>query len=162
MKRTRPTVNPGVVGALFAAVLPAHEVADHILQRHSDAKLKGERGPVGRRACTNHVASYTLVQVAAAYGVARASGVRLRPGSVLAGAAVSALTHWVVDRREPLRRVAHALGKGEFHDMGKPRDGHDDNPCLGTGALAMDQAWHKGWLLATVLLMARGARVVRR
>ncbi|WP_431881678.1 DUF3307 domain-containing protein [Micromonospora chalcea] len=161
MKRTRPTINPGVVGALFAAVLPAHHAADYLFQRHSDAVNKGEAGAVGRRACTRHVASHTLVQVAAAYGMARATGVRLRPSSVLAGAAVSAITHWVADRREPLRKAAYALGKGEFHDLGKARPGHDDNECVGTGAHFIDQAWHMVWLAPAVTLMARGARMVR-
>lgn len=160
MKRTR-LVDPGVLASIASTVLAAHEVADHIVQRHTDAKHKGDPGPAGRRACTSHVVSYTALQLAAVCGVAWATGVKLRAASVLAGAAVSAGTHWIVDRREPLRRAAYAVGKGEFHDLGRPRDGHDDNPCLGTGALAMDQAWHKGWLLVTSLLMARGAKRVR-
>lgn len=33
-----------------------------------------------------------------------------------------------------------------------------DNPSLGTGAYALDQSWHIGWLFVTALIIAAGAR----
>lgn len=32
-----------------------------------------------------------------------------------------------------------------------------DNPSLGTGAYALDQSWHIGWLFVTALIVAAGA-----
>jgi hypothetical protein len=49
-------------------------------------------------------------------------------------------------------------GKGEFWHLGAPRPGHDDNPCLGTGAYALDQSWHIAWLFISALVIAGGAR----
>ncbi|MER7268917.1 hypothetical protein ABT344_11500 [Micromonospora carbonacea] len=38
--------------------------------------------------------------------------------------------------------------------LGTPRPGHDDNPSLGTGAYALDQSWHIGWLFVAALFCA--------
>ena len=38
--------------------------------------------------------------------------------------------------------------------LGAPRPGHDDNPSLGTGAYALDAAWHHGWEAAAALILA--------
>jgi hypothetical protein len=48
-------------------------------------------------------------------------------------------------------------GKGEFYRLGAPRRGRDDNPTLGTGAYALDQAWHVGWLFISALIITGGA-----
>src|SRR5256885_16927252 len=62
------------------------------------------------------------------------------------GLAVSAVTHYIADRRTPLLRLAEAMqpvtGKADFYRLGAPREGRDDNPSLGTGAYALDQSWH--------------------
>jgi hypothetical protein len=70
--------------------------------------------------------------------------------------AVSAISHYVADRRTPLRRLAGLLdrptGKPAFWSLGLPRPGRDDNPTLGTGAYALDQSWHVGWLLVATMI----------
>ncbi|MEU8511618.1 hypothetical protein AB0C76_08535 [Kitasatospora sp. NPDC048722] len=50
-----------------------------------------------------------------------------------AALALSAVTHYIADRREPLRRLADATGKGRFVRLAD----HGMN-----GAYALDQAWH--------------------
>jgi hypothetical protein len=43
--------------------------------------------------------------------------------------------------------------KHAFWRLGAPRPGRDDNPVLGTGAYALDQAWHTGWLFIAALII---------
>jgi hypothetical protein len=55
--------------------------------------------------------------------------------------------------------LAPRLGKGEFYWMGSPRPGHDDAPHPGTGADALDQSWHVGWLFVAALIATIGPRL---
>jgi hypothetical protein len=64
------------------------------------------------------------------------------------------LTHYWADRRTTLAALATRVGKGEFYALGAPRPGREDNPTIGTGAYALDQAWHWVWLLVAALLTA--------
>jgi hypothetical protein len=143
----------GVAG-VFTALFAAHEVADHWVQTDDQACRKGAPGWPGRRSCAAHVATYTLTGGVALAGLAAVTGWRPRPRSLAVGLAVSAVTHYVADRRTPLRRLAEATGSRKFWQLGAPRPGRDDNPSLGTGAYALDQSWHIGWLYAAALLIA--------
>lgn len=71
--------------------------------------------------------------------------VPLSPSGTAAGLAVSALTHYVVDRREPLRRMAEASGHAPFYAT---------NSGGMNGAYLMDQSWHYGWIFVAALLSA--------
>lgn len=72
-------------------------------------------------------------------------------------------SHYAADRRRPLLSLARWLGatvvpgKDGFWHLGVPRPGRDDNPCLGTGAYALDQSWHIGWLFITALIITGGS-----
>jgi hypothetical protein len=128
----------------FAAVLPAlgagHWAGDYWLQRHADAVAKGLPGRAGRSACLRHVASYTAAQLTALVIAGAVLAVPLGAAHVAAGLALSAATHYFADRREPLRRLAAAIGKGQFWDQG--------------GAAVLDQAWHWTWVFAAALVIA--------
>lgn len=145
-------------GVSFAVVLPAplvaHHVADHWTQTPRQARHKGDRGWPGRRACAGHVASYTVVTTAVTVLVWWLFALPITPAGLLAGQAVSAVTHYVADRRVPLIRLARLVGKAEFAVFGAPRPGRDDNPHLGTGAYALDQSWHWWWLLVAAVCTA--------
>ncbi|WP_030061423.1 MULTISPECIES: hypothetical protein [Streptomyces] len=119
--------------AAYALLRSAADVADHWIQSDHQAATKGGPGTAGRRACAAHVATYVAFQGAALVGGAHPLGLRLRPGRVAAALALSAVTHYVADRREPLRRLADATGKGAFVRL----TDHGMN-----GAYALDQAWH--------------------
>ncbi|MFJ7909835.1 hypothetical protein [Kitasatospora sp. NPDC096204] len=119
--------------AAYALLRSAADVADHWIQTDHQATTKGLPGAAGREACAAHVASYVAVQGAALLGGARLLGIRLRPGPVAAALALSAVTHYVADRREPLRRLADATGKGDFARLAD----HGLN-----GGYLLDQAWH--------------------
>jgi hypothetical protein len=138
--------------AAFASLYAAHQVADHHVQSDRDAQAKGKPGREGQAACARHVASYTATAAAALAFTEKATGAGMRPGRVAAALAVSAVSHYVIDRREPLRRFAEATGHGGFYRLGQPRPGKDDKPCLGTGAYALDQAAHVGFLWLAALI----------
>lgn len=147
------------LGSVFALLFAGHQVGDYWSQTNTQAAAKGGDGWLARRACAAHVATLTLTQVAFLAGGTALSGERLAARRVAAGLAFNAVTHYVIDRRRPLRRLAGLLaftGKPAFHDMGMPRDGHDDNPCLGTGAMALDQALHVACLAVTAGYIAGG------
>lgn len=142
------------LAVVFPALYAAHQVGDHWLQTHHQACTKAQPGAAGRWSCVKHVTTYTLAAVAALLAAAAVTGISLDPVATVAGLTVSAVTHYIADRRAPLRRMAAATGHAEFFDLGAPRPGRDDNPSLGTGAYAMDQAWHVGWLFVAALIMS--------
>lgn len=149
--------------AVYAALSAGHEVGDIWIQRHADARDKGKPGAEGRRACAVHVATYTATQAAALAAVQAATGTRISVRRTALGLAVSALTHYAADRRTPLKKLAEVMqphfGKADFYALGAPRPEHDDNPTLGTGAYALDQAWHTATsVFAAALIIAGGAR----
>jgi hypothetical protein len=146
----------GTLGSVFAALYAAHQVGDHHVQRDSDAQAKGLPGREGHAACLRHVATYTATAVVALAAAAAATGTRPRLGRVAAGLALSAVSHYVIDRRTPLKRFAEATGVAGFYRLGMPRPGRDDNPSLGTGAYALDQSAHVAFLFAAALIIAGG------
>ncbi|MFJ4091218.1 hypothetical protein ACIPYS_06500 [Kitasatospora sp. NPDC089913] len=126
--------------ASYALLRAAADVADHWIQSDHQAATKGQHdhhngqsSAAGRRACAAHVATYTATQAAALLAGTRLLGIRLRPAPAAGALALSAVTHYVADRREPLRRLADATGKGRFVRLAD----HGMN-----GAYALDQAWH--------------------
>jgi len=145
----------------FAVVLPgllvAHDVADHWVQTHHQACTKGLPGGEGRKACAAHVSTYTATTALTVAALKATLGLSLTPRAFLAGQLVSAVTHYWADRRFTLTHLCEAIGKGEYYQLGTPRKGRDDNPTLGTGAYALDQSWHRFWLLVAALITAAGA-----
>jgi len=138
--------------ATFAAVgftlLAAHSVGDHWVQTHRQACTKGAPTQAGRAACAWHVATLTATKAAALLAMELVTGLRLAAVAVLVGLAVDAASHYWADRRTTLARLAEAAGKGDFYRMGEG---------LASGAYALDQSWHIGWLFITALIIAGGA-----
>ncbi|MGC5330673.1 DUF3307 domain-containing protein [Micromonospora sp. DT62] len=140
--------------AVYVALYVAHQVGDHWIQTQHQADCKGQPGWPGRIACAAHVATYTLTALVALLLLVAGTGLRLDPWGVAVGLTISAVSHYVADRRTPLKRIAAALGSARFYALGTPRPGRDDNPSLGTGAYALDQSWHIGWLFIAALFCA--------
>lgn len=139
--------------AAYAALAAAHEVADHWVQVDDQAVRKGNRDRDGALACLEHVATYTATQAVALAAVQRATRMRLSWKRAALGLAVSAATHYIADRQgghwrddQPYGIVRLAAATG--HAGWLQRD-----PNAG---YLMDQAWHKGWILAAALIAAGG------
>ena len=135
---------------LFIALYAGHAVGDHWVQTSHQAGVKGEIGWRGRRACAAHVATYTATQVFFLAAAGIVLHLHVSSSQFWAGLAVSAVTHYFADRRAPLRRLARLLGSEQFYDLGR----NPQRPCLGTGAYALDQSWHIGWLFVAALIMS--------
>jgi hypothetical protein len=131
----------GRLGGAFALLYAAHTIGDHWVQRDSEACTKGQPDNAGRRACATHVASLTATQAVFLTAGALASRERLDPRHVALALAVNAASHYWADRRHPLKKLAEKTGKSAFVNLGDPKAA----PC-GTGAYALDQSWHIGWL----------------
>lgn len=125
---TRRTAYP----AVYALLRIAADVADHWVQSDHQAQHKAKPGLEGHVALAGHVASYTATQAAALLIGNRALGLGLRGRNMAAALALSGATHYLIDRRWPVRRMAEAADKGAFYQLGGP---------LG-GAYLLDQATH--------------------
>ncbi|WTX00935.1 hypothetical protein OG216_46770 (plasmid) [Streptomycetaceae bacterium NBC_01309] len=136
------------MAATYALLRGAADIADHWVQTDAQAVTKsaqGKQASAGRAACGRHVAAYVAVQGLALLAGNRALDLGLSRRRIAAALAISGVTHYAADRREPLKRLAHATGKGNFWDLAPP---------LG-GAYALDQAWHHGAELAAAVVAAR-------
>lgn len=136
---TEPTA---VFAAASAALFAAHQVADHWVQTQHQASSKGTASWSGRLHCAAHVATYTATAAAALLLLWWALDMPLTIAGTAAGLTVSAVTHYIADRRRPLRRMADALGKDS--------DWLDNHG----GMYAMDQSWHYGWLFISAVVIA--------
>lgn len=162
----------GDFAAIAITLYAAHHVGDYWVQRDEDARHKGDAGANGRLHCLHHVLSYLATQTAFLLIVAVTLGLHFSALGVTAGLLTSGVTHYTADRREHglmfwlAKRIP---GKADFLQLGKPRPltiyarqesgeprGPDplDNPSLGTGTWALDQAWHIFWgVFVAALLM---------
>ncbi|GLW00307.1 transcriptional regulator [Streptomyces lavendulae] len=154
-------MHASVFAAVFVALYVAHSVGDHWVQTSRQSADKGKPGWTGRLADTRHVSTLTVTKLVVLLPVALLLDLRLSLAGVAAGLGVDALTHWWADRRSTLARLAEACGLAEFHSLGT--GAHPLHPVtadgkpaahLGTGAYALDQAFHHLWLLVAALIIA--------
>ncbi|TMQ96823.1 DUF3307 domain-containing protein [Actinomadura soli] len=141
-----------VFTCVFIALYVAHQVGDNWIQTRAQACGKGAPGWRGRILCGRHVATLTLAKALVIGLVTAVLALPLNVAAVACALAVDAVSHYWADRRAPLLALAERLGKGEFARLG---DGAA--APAGTGAYALDQSWHVGWLLVTALIACLGA-----
>ncbi|WP_433516488.1 transcriptional regulator [Nonomuraea sp. CA-143628] len=147
--------------AVFCALYAAHQVGDHWMQTHEQACGKGDPSPQGRFACFMHVLSLTVTKMGALLGLQFVTGLPFNNWTLMAGLLLDAATHYWADRSAyhkdrqvtvTLQRLANRLHKGDFYELGERAIAP-----TGTGAYALDQSWHVGWLFITSLIIAAGA-----
>ncbi|AVZ77982.1 hypothetical protein SLUN_38810 (plasmid) [Streptomyces lunaelactis] len=192
--RFRAIEGLALVAALTSVFGEIHPFCDQVVQNSHDASTKGMHGshlvyvndgsPVeenpwrtgkegrtctasayGRRSVTRHVASYTAVQLATTVAVTRTLGYRVPVSALLTGAAINAITHGVIDRRDPLLWLAEKAGKtgyikhatvvrkagGEGTEYPEPVQ---DVSGPGTALMEIDQAVHRAVGVAAALVTA--------
>lgn len=138
----------GNAAATYAAFRAAAHVADHIVQTSHQAAHKADAGAAGHRVMARHVGGYVSTQAVALAAAQLATGMRLRPGRLAAALAVSGATHWLIDRRWPVRKLAELTGSADFYTLGGP---------LG-GGYHMDQALHHACEAVAALVAAGGSK----
>lgn len=150
-----------VFATVFVALYVAHSVGDHWVQSQWQADTKGQPGWTGRLACSRHVLGLTITKLVVLAPVVLVVGLHISALGLVLGLGVDAATHYWADRRVTLARLARACGKAEFYSLGTASHpaypvtaGGRPAATLGTGAYALDQAWHYLWLLITALIIA--------
>ncbi len=154
MTENPPTSAGARFAAVSAALLAAHHVADYWVQTDHQAVNKGRHGDpaedaAGRAACLAHVASYTATTTATVATANRVLGLGIGWPAILAGQAISAVTHYWADRRYTLRGLASRTGKLPFYERGEG---------LAKGSAVLDQSWHIAWLGVAALVTAVAGR----
>jgi len=137
---------PGRFAGVYATLHAAHQLGDHIVQTENQAARKMQ--PDGWGALAGHIGSYHATAAVMLLAANRLLGLRLSPRRVVAGLAVSAATHALLDRRWPVRWINQHTGSPGFGDMQAPLNG----PYL------TDQALHTGCLWLTALIMTTPGR----
>ena len=143
--------------AVFAGLYAAHHIADHWVQHGADACDKQQPGRAGRAACGRHVTTYTITTGLTVTVLDAALNLGLSNRGIAAGQLISAVTHYVVDRGTPLRRIAAHAGSTDFIERVTVVRKPGDEPAVvgpGTGAYSLDQSWHTGWLAVAALATA--------
>lgn len=95
--------------AILGALLAAHDLADHVVQTDHQAATKA----TSWRGMAGHITGYQATQ-AAALAALRPLGVRPSWRRTLAGMAISAGTHALLDRRWPVLRLLELTGSSNF------------------------------------------------
>ncbi|MBV6700261.1 hypothetical protein KV557_24680 [Kitasatospora aureofaciens] len=127
----------------FDGVAVGEETGDRTGQRTMAASTRG------RLAVASHVASYTVVQTAAAVGITRAFGYRIPAPALLVGVAVNAGTHAALDRGAFFLWLAGKVGKGGYieHCQALRLDEEDnlrkEANGPGTAWIELDAALHR-------------------
>jgi len=140
-----------------AALTAMHEVGDHWVQTDRQACTKGAPGWPGRLACAAHVATYTATGALAVTAASRRLRVPMSGGWLAAGLALNAASHYVADRRTPLRQLARLTGRAGYLQHAtvvRRPDGAAQDTGPGTGLFHLDQSWHYGWIFVSALLAA--------
>lgn len=138
----------GDAAAVYAAMRAAAGVGDFWLQTSHQAAHKADAGWKGRMVVARHAASYAATQAVALVAADKLLGMGLKPSRIAAAVAISGITHAVIDRRWPVRKLADVTGKRGFHDMGGP---------LG-GAFHLDQSAHHLMEAVAAVIAARGTK----
>jgi hypothetical protein len=126
-----------------------HVAGDFFVQSSWQAQTKGKPGSYGHLACFEHVVTLTCTKAVVLSFLCGVTGTSLGVLPLVIGVGVDAVSHYVADRRGPMRWIAVRLGKGKFYDLGDPAVA----PC-GTGAFAIDQAWHVLWLFVAAVIVS--------
>jgi Protein of unknown function (DUF3307) len=142
---------PAAFAVLFIALYTGHLVGDHWVQTSREAARKALPGWPGRLMCAEHVATLTITKFLAVAVATLITGIHIAPWALAAALTVDAVSHYWADRRTTLAGLAGRLGKSEFYLLGS------GSGTLGTGAYALDQSWHIGWLFAAALIASIGA-----
>ncbi|HWU08451.1 MAG TPA: hypothetical protein VN520_19075 [Streptomyces sp.] len=190
--RFRAIEGLALVATLTSVFGEIHPLCDQFVQNSHDASTKGMHGShlvyksdgstveadpwrhgkegrtctasaYGRRSVSRHVASYSAVQLASTLAVTRTLGYRVPAAALLTGAAINAITHGIIDRRDPLLWLAEKTGKGGYiqHATVVRKAGGEgteypkavqDVSGPGTALMELDQAAHRAIGVAAALV----------
>jgi Protein of unknown function (DUF3307) len=132
-------------GVALLALLIGHQLGDHIAQTDRQADNKAAKGRAGLRAMAGHLLTYHLTAGAVLAGTALTLELPLSATGLVAGFGFSVVSHAILDRRTPVRRLLRLTRSPVFAEQTSP-------VC---GMYVADQALHWLSLLISALLIAR-------
>lgn len=147
-------------GAILATLIIFHSVGDQWVQTHHQAITKGLPSIAGRIACFLHVWTYTATLAVGLVLLRSVTGMRIDPDWYFTGLWISAVSHYVIDRRAPLYTIARWVGKLGYIDgvtVVRTAQGVPQTAGPGTGAFELDKSLHYLFLFLSALAMAQGA-----
>jgi hypothetical protein len=106
-------------GTIFAALVIGHYLADFWVQTDHQSRHKGLTGPdswCGRWNAAKHATTYTATLFGVVAGVLAATGADWSWAPVLWIVIGNGITHYIIDRRWTLEKLARLLGKGGWID----------------------------------------------
>ena len=122
-------------GALFAALLVAHQLADYLIQTDHQAADKA----ASWAAMAGHLVGYHAAQLLFAAGVVLQLDLAVTLPGAAAGLALSVVTHGLLDRRWPIIALMRLTRSGTYAESS-------------TGPERVDQALHLAALFCAALL----------
>jgi hypothetical protein len=152
-------IRAATAAAAFGAMLAGHYIGDQWVQTSAQACNKALNGPAGpARAmwhCAKHVATWTATTVLFLLLAGWWLHLPLRPGWLIAGVALNAVTHFVIDLRTPLIRLARLANlSGYIEHVQVRRAAGVESTGPGTALFHLDQAAHIAVLFVAALLVA--------
>ncbi|MFC7547170.1 DUF3307 domain-containing protein [Plantactinospora sp. GCM10030261] len=133
-----------VFAVITAVLIPAHHLADHIVQTDSDASHKADPGWDGWRHLLAHVTTYHLTVAVMLTITITLLDLPVTAVGLTAGLGFSAVTHALLDRRWTVRLILRHTGSADFAERQTPI-------C---GMYLADQSLHHTCLWASALLIA--------
>ncbi|MFE2529779.1 hypothetical protein ACFXEL_36770 [Streptomyces sp. NPDC059382] len=177
--RSVPAQALALTGALLATWDALHPLFDQWAQDSRDAANKGSHGhhlvyrdgtPVGKEtvgddrngqltmtatrlgwiSAARHVASYSVGQLTGTVLLTRALGYRVPAAALAVGTGINAITHLVIDKRQPLLWLAAKAGKRGYVEhctvvrrVDQDGTARAEGSGPGTAAFELDQALHR-------------------
>jgi hypothetical protein len=145
----------------FAFGLAGHYVGDHWIQTSPQACRKALNGGDSRTVamwhCAKHVVTWAATVTVFIAGAAWWLHLPLRPGWLIAGMTLNAVTHFVADLRTPLIWIVRLVGRGGYVDnchVVRTAGAPAETTGPGTAAFELDQSWHIAWLAVSALVIA--------
>ncbi len=138
-----------------AALYAGHQLGDHLLgQTDTQAAGKAAPGWAGRWALARHVVQYHLVLAGTLAIAVVVLHVPVTLTGLLAGGALSVVTHAVLDRRWPLIWLMEHTGSPSFAALRLPIVDAPAEAGWYPGRYSVDQACHQFALFGAALLIA--------
>lgn len=134
-------IDPGTASYVFIALFIGHVIGDLITQTDHQAATKTQPGRDGRRACLAHVIGYGLTQTAVTVALVALANVDIHPVALVAGLALSILTHYPLDRGPVLPWIARLTRSPKFW-------------TTPSGRLLIDQTAHATMITIAALIIS--------
>ena len=146
-----------MIAEVFVAAYVGHLIGDQWVQTDGQAVAKDQPGWSGRMACAGHVLGHTISTALALNILFLVTGWWPNDWRLAVGLAISAVSHYVIDRRSPLLRVARWVGRLPYVaavTVVRSPGGAAQPTGPGTALFHLDQSAHLLFIFVAALVVA--------